>query len=208
MMYTQSKETQQQLTPQKALEILKSGNERFVNNLRVQRNLLSQKNETSTGQYPFAAILSCMDSRTSAELIFDQGLGDIFSIRIAGNVLNEDILGSMEYAMKVAGSKIILVLGHTKCGAILGACDNVQMGNLTGLLDKIRPAIEQETETQSDRNGKNEAFVTRVTKLNVIHTMDEIRENSPIIAGMEKEGEIMIVGGLYDLESGLVEFFG
>lgn len=185
-MYTQSKENQESLHPEVALDILKKGNERFVNNLRVQRNLLSQRNETSNGQYPFAAILSCMDSRTSAELVFDQGLGDIFSIRIAGNVLNKDILGSMEYAMKVAGSKIILVLGHTRCGAIAGACDHVQLGNLTGLLEKIQPAIEQETQTTQNRTSKNEEFVTRVTKLNVQHTIDEIREQSPIIAELEK----------------------
>lgn len=206
-MYTQSKENQESLHPEVALDILKKGNERFVNNLRVQRNLLSQRNETSNGQYPFAAILSCMDSRTSAELVFDQGLGDIFSIRIAGNVLNKDILGSMEYAMKVAGSKIILVLGHTRCGAIAGACDHVQLGNLTGLLEKIQPAIEQETQTTQNRTSKNEEFVTRVTKLNVQHTIDEIREQSPIIAELEKDGSILIAGGVYDLDSGVVDFF-
>ena len=206
-MYTHSKEMLEELRPEVALDILKKGNERFVNNLRVQRNLLSQRNETSNGQYPFAAILSCMDSRTSAELVFDQGLGDIFSIRIAGNVLNADILGSMEYATKVAGSKIIVVLGHTRCGAISGACDHVQMGNLTGLLEKIQPAIEQETQTTGNRTSKNEEFVTRVTKLNVQHTIEEIREQSAIIAELEKDGSILIAGGLYDLDSGVVEFF-
>ncbi|MCW8818664.1 MAG: hypothetical protein OQK52_12405, partial [Ignavibacteriaceae bacterium] len=138
-MRTLTKELRDKLTPDAALEVLKKGNERFVNNLKVHRNLLEQINETADGQYPFAVILSCMDSRTSAELIFDQGLGDIFSIRIAGNILNEDILGSLEFATKVAGSKIILVLGHTKCGAIISACNNVRIGHLTKLLDKLGP---------------------------------------------------------------------
>ena len=129
------------LTPQKAFDILEEGNRRFVSNLRYNRNLLQQVNETSDGQYPFAIVLSCIDSRTSAELIFDQGLGDIFSVRIAGNVLNEDILGSMEFACQVAGSKLIVVLGHTKCGAVKGACNHVELGHLTGLLDKIGPAV-------------------------------------------------------------------
>src|SRR5665811_1191438 len=151
-MRTHSKETQSSLTPDLALEILKEGNERFVNNLKANRNLLQQVNETSAGQFPFATILSCMDSRTSAELIFDQGLGDILSIRIAGNILNEDILGSRELACKLAGSKLIVVLGHTKCGAIEGACNNIVLGNITKLLSKIKPAIENETETKSDRN--------------------------------------------------------
>src|SRR5690348_10858062 len=138
-MRTQTKEMQTALTPEMALDILKKGNERFINNLKTNRNLLQQVNETSDGQHPFAVILSCIDSRTSAELIFDQGLGDIFSVRIAGNIINEDILGSMEFGCKVAGSKIIVVLGHTRCGAVMGACDHVEMGNLTALLTKIRP---------------------------------------------------------------------
>ena len=146
-MKTQTKEMQNNLTPEQAIEILKKGNDRFINNLKANRNLLEQVNETSDGQHPFAFILSCIDSRTSAELIFDQGLGDIFSCRIAGNILNEDILGSMEFACKVAGAKVIVVLGHTKCGAIKGACDNVKLGNLTALLDKIKPAIDAERTT-------------------------------------------------------------
>ena len=147
-MRTHTKATQESLTPELALDILKEGNKRFVNNIATHRNLLQQVNETSSGQFPFACILSCIDSRTSAELIFDQGLGDIFSIRIAGNVLNDDILGSLEFGCKLAGSKLIVVLGHTKCGAIEGACSNVVLGHLTGLLTKIKPAIEQETETK------------------------------------------------------------
>jgi len=206
-MYTHSKETQSNLTPELALEILKEGNERFVKNLKANRNLLQQVNETSNGQFPFATILSCIDSRTSAELVFDQGLGDIFSIRIAGNILNEDILGSMEFATKVVGTKIIIVLGHTKCGAVVGACNHVEMGNLTTLLNKIQPAIYQEKETVENRTGSNEAFVKNVTEINVFLTIDRIRRESPIIAELEQQGAIKIVGGLYDVENGRVTFF-
>lgn len=206
-MHTHSKETQKHVTPDLALEILKEGNERFMKNLKANRNLLQQVNETSKGQFPFATILSCIDSRTSAELIFDQGLGDIFSIRIAGNILNEDILGSMEFATKVMGTKIIVVLGHTKCGAIVGACNHVEMGNLTTLLNKIQPAIYSEKETVENRNGSNEEFVKNVTELNVFLTIDRIRRESPIIAELEQQGAIKIVGGLYDVENGKVSFF-
>lgn len=206
-MHTQTQKTQMNLTPLDALQILKQGNQRFVNNLKAHRNLLEQLNETSEGQFPFAAILSCIDSRTSAELIFDQGLGDIFSIRIAGSVLNEDILGSMEYATKIAGAKIILVLGHTKCGAITGACNHIEMGHLTGLLHKIQPAILDETATKENRTGTNDVFVKNVTTINVHHTIDKIRLESPIIADLEQEKKIIIAGGLYDVESGEVTFF-
>jgi carbonic anhydrase len=206
-MRTHSKETQSSLTPDMALEILKEGNERFVKNLKANRNLLQQVNETSKGQFPFATILSCIDSRTSAELVFDQGLGDIFSIRIAGNILNEDILGSMEFATKVMGTKIIVVLGHTKCGAIVGACNHVEMGNLTTLLNKIQPAIYNEKTTTENRTGSNEAFVNNVTELNVYLTIDRIRRESPIIAELEEQGTIKIIGGVYDLENGKVGFF-
>ncbi|TDQ08679.1 carbonic anhydrase family protein [Pedobacter metabolipauper] len=206
-MRTHSKETQETLTPDLALEILKEGNERFVNNLKANRNLLQQVNETSSGQFPFATILSCMDSRTSAELIFDQGLGDIFSIRIAGNVLNDDILGSMEYATKAVGTKILLVLGHTKCGAVIGACNHVEMGNLTGLLKKINPAMDLETTTTSGRDGSNPVFVNNVTKINVQLSIDQIRKDSPIIADLEQEEKLKIVGGVYDVDNGKVTFF-
>lgn len=205
-MHTLSKEAQKNITPDSALEILKEGNERFMRNLKANRNLLQQVNETSKGQYPFATILSCIDSRTSAELIFDQGLGDIFSIRIAGNILNEDILGSMEFATKVMGTKIIVVLGHTKCGAIVGACNHIEMGNLTTLLNKIQPAIYKEQETTENRNGSNETFVNNVTELNVFLTIDRIRRESPIIAQLEHEGTIKIVGGIYNVENGRVIF--
>lgn len=205
-MRTHSREDQMHLTPALALQILQDGNNRFVNNLKANRNLLQQVNETSEGQYPFATILSCIDSRTSAELIFDQGLGDIFSIRIAGNILNEDILGSMEFATKVVGTKIIVVLGHTKCGAIAGACNHVEMGNLTTLLNKIQPAIYAETTVKEDRNGKNMDFVRKVTDIHVGLTIERIRRESPIIAQLESEGEIRIVGAMYDVETGKVHF--
>ena len=205
-MRTHNKETQMSLTPDKALDILKEGNDRFVNNLKANRNLLQQVNETSAGQFPFATILSCIDSRTSAELIFDQGLGDVFSIRVAGNILNEDILGSMEFATKLAGTKIIVVLGHTKCGAIAGACNHVELGNLTTLLNKIQPAIEHETTTKENRNGSNAEFVKNVTALNVKLTIDRIRKESPVVVELEKEGKIKIIGAMYEVETGKVNF--
>ncbi|HRN91760.1 MAG TPA: carbonic anhydrase family protein [Ferruginibacter sp.] len=206
-MYTHSKETQSSLTPELAFQILKEGNERFVRNLKANRNLLQQVNETKEGQFPFATILSCMDSRTSAELIFDQGLGDIFSIRIAGNILNEDIVGSMEFGTKVVGTKIILVLGHTKCGAIVGACNGVEMGSLTGLLHKVQPAIDVEASVQENRNGSNVEFVNKVTLNHVQLTMKAIPEKSEIIRTLVQEGKLRIVGGVYNVESGVVDFF-
>ena len=206
-MRTHSKETQSTLTPDVAVQILKEGNERFIKNLKANRDLLQQVNETSAGQYPFATILSCIDSRTSAELIFDQGLGDIFSIRIAGNILNEDILGSMEFATKIVGTKVIVVLGHTKCGAIVGACNHVEMGNLTTLLNKVQPAIYAEKTTKENRTGSNVEFVKNVTELNVHLTIDRIRRESPIIAELEQNGQIKIVGGMYDVETGKVNFY-
>lgn len=206
-MKTLTKEMQSSISPSMALELLKDGNKRFVNNLKINRNLLQQANETSDGQHPFAVILSCIDSRTSAELIFDQGLGDIFSIRIAGNVVNEDILGSMEFGCKVAGAKIIVVLGHTKCGAVKGACDNVELGNLTGLISKIKPAVEQEMSTIENRNSSNGVFVENVAELNVGLSVKNILVNSPIIAEMVKNGDIGIVGGVHDITTGEVKFF-
>lgn len=205
-MRTHTKETQQVLTPDLIIEILKKGNDRFVNNIKAHRNLLEQVNETSSAQFPFAAILSCIDSRTSAELIFDQGLGDIFSIRIAGNILNEDILGSMEFACKIAGSKLIVVLGHTNCGAIIGACDDVKLGHLTTLVNKIKPSIEIETQTLSERNGKNLKFVQNVTVNNVKLAVEGIRRRSPILSEMENDNKIKIIGGMYDVETGIVKF--
>lgn len=206
-MHTHSKETQANLTPRLAFEILKEGNDRFVKNLKANRNLLQQVNETKEGQYPFATILSCMDSRTSAELIFDQGLGDIFSIRIAGNILNDDILGSMEFATKVVGTKIILVLGHTRCGAVVGACNGVDLGHLSQLLHKIVPAIEAEKDIKENRTGSNPQFVHKVTEHNVHLTIAEIKNKSNIIRQLVDEGKVMIVGGLYNIENGQVTFY-
>jgi carbonic anhydrase len=173
----------------------------------MDRNLLHQVNQTSVGQFPFATILSCIDSRTSAELIFDQGLGDIFSIRIAGNVLNRDILGSMEYACHIAGSKLVMVLGHTKCGAIISACNQVCMGSFTRLLMKIAPAIKDEVETLHHRNGDNLDFVNKVSVINVFHTIRQIRMQSSILKSLEKKGAVLIVGGLYNIDNGEVTFF-
>ena len=206
-MKTLTKEMQSAITPTMALELLKEGNKRFINNLKVNRNLLQQANETSDGQHPFAVILSCIDSRTSAELIFDQGLGDIFSVRIAGNIINEDILGSMEFACRVAGSKIIVVLGHTKCGAVKGACDHVEMGNLTALLTKIRPAVDAENLTKENRNSGNAEFVENVAKINVKRTVTSITERSPILKEMIETGQIGIVGGSHDIKTGEVTFY-
>lgn len=206
-MWTQSKEKLERLTPQKALGFLKEGNHRFVNNLLANRNLLRQVNQTSEGQLPFATILSCIDSRTSAELIFDQGLGDIFSIRIAGNILNDDILGSMEFACGIAQSKVIVVLGHTNCGAVTSACNGVKLGCLTALLNKIQPVIDSEITIAANRNGSNADFVTRVAIDNVKQTIRQIREQSSIIRNMESEGAILLIGGLYSTETGEVQFF-
>ena len=207
-MKTLTKKDQDAITPEIALALLKEGNVRFTKNLKANRNLLQQANETSDGQHPFAIVLSCIDSRTSAEIIFDQGLGDIFSVRIAGNIINEDILGSMEFACKVAGSKIIVVLGHTKCGAIKGACDHVEMGNLTALLSKIRPAIDAEESVSENRNSSNDSFVEKVTRINVNRTMNGIVERSPILKEMVAKNEIKIIGGVHDLMSGEVTFNG
>jgi carbonic anhydrase len=206
-MWVHTKESQNKITPRKALEYLKEGNERFLNNLKLDRNLLKQVNQTSDGQYPFATILSCIDSRTSAELIFDQGLGDIFSIRIAGNIINDDILGSMEYTCDIANSKIIIVLGHTKCGAIISACNQLETGHMTSLLSKIKPAIDKEVTTKVERTGQNHTFVTNVCIINAVLMINKIREQSQILNKLEKEGKILIVGGLYDIESGEVIFF-
>ncbi len=202
-MRTQTKDTQLSLTPQKALEILMEGNERFVSNLRFNRNLLQQVNETSEGQFPFAVILSCIDSRVSAELVFDQGLGDIFSVRIAGNVLNGDILGSMEFACQVAGSKLVMVLGHTKCGAVKGACSHVEMGHLTGLLEKIQPSVEK---VQGEKGGEisYEMLVEEVSHENVLLQMDEILQQSSVLRKLYKEGKIGIAGAMYSVDSGEV----
>jgi carbonic anhydrase len=207
-MKAHTKETQATMTPQKSLQYLKEGNKRFQNNLKTNRNLLEQVNDTSDGQFPFATILSCIDSRVSAELVFDQGLGDIFSVRIAGNFINEDILGSMEFGCKLAGTELIVVLGHTSCGAIKGACDHARLGNLTALIKKIEPAVEavKEPQDESLRNSSNLEFVDNVAAKNVQMAIENIRKNSPILAEMENRNEIMIVGAMYDLTNGSVSF--
>jgi len=203
---TQTKETQSKLSPQDALSMLKSGNERFVNGKELNRNLMEQVKETSKGQYPFAVVLTCLDSRTSAEIVFDQGIGDVFCARVAGNIINEDILGSMEYACKVVGAKLIVVLGHTDCGAVKSACDKVELGNITAILKKIEPAVSQ-AKTDGERNSKNKKFVQDVADLNVKLGIEQIKEKSPILKEMINNGEIMVVGAMYNVETGKVEFF-
>jgi MFS superfamily sulfate permease-like transporter len=201
------KAAQQKLTADSILDILKSGNERFVHGNSSEKYLKHQVNATSFGQNPFAIILSCIDSRTTAEHIFDLGLGDIFSIRIAGNILNEDILGSMEFGVHEIGVKLIVVLGHSKCGAIVGACNHVELGNLTALLEKVKPAIENEKTVTEYRNGSNSVFVDKVSEQNVLYSIERIRQESTLINELEKAGKIKIVGGFYDVETGKVNFY-
>ncbi len=202
-MKAQTKETQSSLTPENALDMLVEGNSRYVKNIRAPRDLKAQVSETGTGQFPFAAILGCIDSRVSPELLFDQGIGDIFSVRVAGNIVNEDVLGSLEYACKVAGSKLILVLGHTGCGAVAAACRQVELGNITALLEKIGPAVQTVRTSDEPMTGEE---IERVTLKNVRHSMEMIRRESPILAKMEVDGEIEIVGALYNVEDGVVRF--
>ena len=205
-MKAHTKETQSTATPEKALQFLREGNYRFLNSLKANRNLLQQVNETRDGQFPFAAVLSCIDSRTSAELIFDQGLGDIFSIRIAGNVINDDILGSMEFSCKLAGSKLIVVLGHTKCGAIKGACDNVELGNLSTLLNKIQPSVYYEKTVTENRNAGNPEFVEKVAVIQVKKSVETIIERSIVLREMIENKEVGLIGAIYNVETGEVDF--
>ena len=207
-MNAQTKASQDAISPTKALELLKEGNQRFTAKQQVERDLNLQVEQTSTGQFPFATVLSCIDSRVPAELVFDQGIGDIFSVRIAGNFVNADILGSMEFASKLAGTKLILVLGHTACGAVKGACDHAELGNLTGMLDNIAPAVDAivEPSAAAERTSANIDFVNAVGTKNVELTIDRIREESPVLAEMEQTGEIQIVGGMYDIATGKVNF--
>jgi carbonic anhydrase len=205
-MTTQTKDSQVVMSPAQAIEILKEGNKRFVAQKQEPRNLLEQVKTTSGGQYPFAVLVSCIDSRTSSELVFDLGIGDAFNARIAGNFVNEDILGSMEFACKVAGAKLVAVIGHTKCGAVKGACDNVELGNLTSVIKNIRPAVEG-VSYDGDRSSANGEFVEMVAENNVKLTIEKIRTNSPILKEMEDAGEINIVGAMYNVESGEVSFY-
>ena len=208
-MKAHTKSTQALMTPKKALQSLKEGNERFQNRKREERNLIEQVKDTSEGQYPFATVLSCIDSRVSAELIFDQGIGDIFSIRIAGNFVNTDILGSMEFACKLAGTRLIVVLGHTSCGAVKGACDDAQLGNLTSMLAKIKPAVDSTTMPSdiSIRNSSNISFVNDVAVKNVELNIQNILNSSEVISEMVNNGEVKIIGAMYDVSSGAVNFF-
>ncbi|MGD9902057.1 MAG: carbonic anhydrase family protein [Vicinamibacterales bacterium] len=205
-MRAHTKDTQATMTPDKALAFLKEGNDRFVKNLKANRNLLEQVNETRDGQWPFATILSCIDSRTSAELIFDQGLGDIFSIRMAGNVLSDMVLGSMEFACKVAGSRLLVVLGHTSCGAIKGACDNVQLGNLSTLINAIQPSVYFERSVSSNRTAKNAEFVDKVAHIHVRRSVEGVIERSMVLRQLIEQGQIGVIGAMYDVASGVVTF--
>ncbi|MDG1804721.1 carbonic anhydrase family protein [Flavicella sp.] len=200
-MKAQTKETQQLFTPESVIETLKTGNERFVANNKLNRDLNNQVSDTSGGQFPFAVVLSCIDSRVPAEIIFDQGIGDIFSVRVAGNVVNEDVLGSIEYGCKVAGSKSVVVLGHTKCGAVTAACKHVELGNITALLSKIQPAVSKVNKQEVTAESIEETAIT-----NVELSVEQIKAESTILAEMEKNGEINIVGASYDVATGKVTF--
>ncbi len=202
-----TKEAQAGMTPQSALAELKTGNARFVAGQPLHRNNPADVKATASGQYPFAVVLSCLDSRQPIEAVLDQGIGDIFSARVAGNVLNEDILGSMEFGCKVSGAKLIAVIGHSNCGAIKGAIDDVQLGNLTGLLTKIKPAMDAVPADVSPRTSKNHGFVDQVGEANVRLVMRQIRDRSPVLREMLDHGQIGLVGGMYDLDTGQVHFF-
>lgn len=200
-----TKAVQAGITPDGAIAILKSGNRRFAGGKPLARNVKQLVSQTALGQYPFASVLGCIDSRAAPELVFDQNVGDLFSARVAGNTVNEDILGSLEYAAKVAGSRLLVVLGHTNCGAIKGACDGVKMGNLTTLLDKLAPAVAA-TQTSGERNSKNHEFVDDVTEMNVDLVIKTIRDKSAILKELEDAGKIKIVGAVYDTASGKVSW--
>ena len=202
-----NKERQSKVTPDAALDMLKQGNERFTSGEMTERDLKAQVKATGKGQYPFASIVSCIDSRTPPSLVFDQGIGDLFVASVAGNIVNPDILGSLEFASKVAGSKVIVVLGHTSCGAVKGACDNAKLGNLTQLVDKIRPAVEATPNVNGpDRSSKNYAFVNEAARVNVHLTVKDIMNQSPVLREMAEKGEIKIVGAMLDVNTGKVTF--
>ncbi len=205
--HTHTKESQSVVSPSTALQLLKDGNQRFLGKSTISRSFDEQIKLTSTGQYPFAAVVSCIDSRIPTEIVFDQGIGDIFNARIAGNFVNEDILGSLEFACKLAGSKLIVIMGHTSCGAVKGACDDAKLGNLTNMLAKIRPAVDAvKTEEGADRSSKNIQFVNKVAKVNVQKTIENLLDGSQVLKEMQDNGEIQIVGAMYDVGSGKVEF--
>lgn len=206
-MLTQKQTAFNQVSPQTALQFLKEGNLRFVEKQMINRDLPNEAKITSEGQHPFALILNCIDSRVPAELIFDQGIGDIFNTRIAGNIINDDIIGSMEFSCKLAGAKLIVVLGHTSCGAVKGACDHVKLGNLSGLLKKIEPAINSIKTTEgTDRSSKNIEFVNRVAEKNIELVMEDIKQESDVLNKMISNKEIMLIGAMYDISTGVVTF--
>jgi carbonic anhydrase len=194
------------ITPDKAIEMLKQGNERFINGNAVKREMLAQVKQTSKGQFPFAAVVSCLDSRIPPEVVFDQGIGDLFVARVAGNFVNDDILGSLEFATKLAGAKLIVVMGHTECGAVKGACDGAQLGLLTATLANINPAVESVKGDYTPRSSKNTKFVQAVTELNIQLTMQKLRERSVVLREMLDKGEIAMVGAMYDVSTGEVVF--
>jgi carbonic anhydrase len=202
-----TKETQAAMTPQKAVAELKAGNERFTSGHPLVRDPLAAAKATASGQYPFAVVLSCLDSRVPIELVLDQGIGDVFSARVAGNVLEEDILGSMEFGCKAAGAKLIAVIGHSNCGAVKGAIDNVEMGNLTALLSRIKPAVDQVPGDSASRSSQNLEYVDKVAEANVHLIMRQIRERSPVLREMLDQGKIALVGGMYDLSTSRIHFF-
>ncbi|WP_421773600.1 carbonic anhydrase family protein [Gracilimonas sp.] len=199
-------EKQASLTPEQILQNLKDGNERFINNNLTPRDYQAQVQATTGGQYPEAVVISCIDSRVPVEQVFDKGVGDIFVARVAGNFVNEDILGSTEYGTAVAGSKVIVVMGHKSCGAVKAAIEDVQMGNITAMLSKIKPAVEMTADYDGEQSTDNDDYVTEVVKNNVIHTIGQMRKNSSTIAEQEKNGDVVIVGAFYDLETGKVSF--
>tara|TARA_B100001248_G_C27399364_1_gene468709 strand:- start:1201 stop:1911 length:711 start_codon:yes stop_codon:yes gene_type:complete len=202
-----TKEKQAELTPDRALELLKEGNERFVNNDMTVRNHNSQVRKAVSGQYPKAIVLSCVDSRVPVEDVFDRGIGDVFVARVAGNFVNEDILGSMEFATKVAGSKLIVVMGHEHCGAVKAAVDGVKLGNITSLVNSIKPAVRMTSSFEGEKSSKNPEYVSAVCKNNVKNTISQIRKRSKIIRDLEKGGDIKIVGAMYDMDTGRVDFY-
>lgn len=208
-MKAHTKETQALMTPEKSIEALKEGNKRFQNSFSADRDLLEQVKDTTQGQFPFATVLSCIDSRIPVEMVFDQGIGDLFSVRIAGNFINDDILGSMEFACKLAGSKVVVVLGHTSCGAVKGACDGAELGKLTGMLNKIKPAVNAVVHPTNiaERTSANIDFVNEVAAKNVDFSIEGIRSGSEVLAEMERNGEIVIVGAMYDVATGKVTFY-
>ncbi|QLZ69952.1 carbonic anhydrase [Legionella sp. PC1000] len=202
---TQAK--QQKLTPKQALQRLKEGNQRFLTNTQMSRDYLAQAHQSSYGQYPFAVVLNCMDSRSVPEFIFDQGLADLFTLRVAGNVLNDDILGSMEYATKVTGARLIVILAHTSCGAVAGACDGVQLGHLTDVLDKIKPVVQTSMQEQGTKNCTDHKLIDAIAKANALRVVKEIQERSPILKDLISKQQIGVVAGVHDIKTGKVQFF-